>query len=218
MPNADDPIAKQLIALRRTQILEAATKVFAEKGFHRATTKDIARLAGIAEGTIYSYFTGKNDLLLGILDRLNQTEQRADHFTAGSEWDFKDFLIAYLRQRMQTLWPSAEMFRAVLPELLTNPTLREQYYQQVIEPTIVIAEAFFNAQIEQGQMRAMNVPLTVRAIASMVLGLLVLQLLGDTSIATQWEELPAVLGTMLVDGLIPQEKRESNEHLEQTEQ
>ena len=36
----DDPIQAQLIAARRTQILDAATKVFAEKGFERATIKD----------------------------------------------------------------------------------------------------------------------------------------------------------------------------------
>jgi hypothetical protein len=123
-------------------------------------------------------------------------------------------LVAYLHQRMATLWPKAEMFRAVLPELLSNPTLREQYYQQVIEPTIVVAEAYFHSQIEQGQMRAVNIPLTVRTIASMVFGLLVLQLLGDASIAEQWEELPEVLGTMIVEGLQPQEKRNRDEHHE----
>src|SRR5436305_4050045 len=117
MPDTDDPIAKQLIALRRGQILEAATKVFAEKGFHRATTKDIARAAGIAEGTIYTYFASKTDLLLGILDRLNETEQRPEHFNAALEGDFRAFLMAYLRQRTATLWSNAEVFRAILPEL-----------------------------------------------------------------------------------------------------
>lgn len=204
MPNTDDPIAAQLIALRRAQILEAATRVFAEKGFHRATTKDIARAAGIAEGTIYTYFAGKTDLLLGILNRLNETEQRAEHFNSASEWDFRTFLIAYLQQRMVTIWPNAEVFRAVLPELLVNSDLREKYFQQVIEPTILVAEQYFQMQIEQGQMRAVNVPLTVRAIASMVLGLLILQLLGDQLLAERWTELPEVLATMIFDGLKPQ--------------
>ena len=49
---------------RRTQILEAAAAVFAEKGFHKATTKEIARVAGISEGTIYNYFAQKRDLHL----------------------------------------------------------------------------------------------------------------------------------------------------------
>ena len=45
-----DSIQEQLIAARRNQILDAATKVFAEKGFHPTTIKDIAREAGIADG------------------------------------------------------------------------------------------------------------------------------------------------------------------------
>jgi AcrR family transcriptional regulator len=201
MPNTDDPVTAQLIALRRAQILEAATRVFAEKGFHRATTKDIARAAGIAEGTIYTYFASKTDLLLGILNRLNETEQRAEHFTAGSEWDFRTFLITYLHRRLATIWPNTEVFRAVLPELLVNSDLREKYFQQVIEPTILVAEQYFQMQIEQGQMRAVNVPLTVRTIAGMVLGLLILQLLGDQLLAERWTELPEVLATMIFDGL-----------------
>ncbi len=206
MSNTDDPIAKQLIALRRAQILEAATKVFAEKGFHRATTKDIARAAGIAEGTIYTYFASKTDLLLGILDRLNETEQRPEHFSAGLEGDFRIFLLAYLRQRTAALWSNAEVFRAILPELLVNPELREKYYQQVIEPTMGVAEEYFRVQIGQEQIREVDVPLTVRAMAGVVLGLLILQLLGDQQLALRWEQLPEVLSTLLFDGLKVQEE------------
>ncbi|MCB0032608.1 MAG: helix-turn-helix transcriptional regulator, partial [Anaerolineales bacterium] len=66
-----DPIQQQLIDARRNQILEAATAVFAERGFHKATIRAIAQHAGIADGTIYNYFKNKTDLLIGILDRLN---------------------------------------------------------------------------------------------------------------------------------------------------
>jgi AcrR family transcriptional regulator len=74
-----DPIATlqaQLVAARRTQILDAATQVFARKGFNRATIRDVAKVAGVADGTIYNYFANKTDLLFGLLDRLNDTERR----------------------------------------------------------------------------------------------------------------------------------------------
>jgi TetR/AcrR family fatty acid metabolism transcriptional regulator len=45
-----------LVAARREQILGAATRVFADKGFSRATTREVARAAGVSEGTIYNYF------------------------------------------------------------------------------------------------------------------------------------------------------------------
>jgi len=51
------------------RILNAAERVFAEKGIYRARVSEIAKLAGVAEGTVYEYFGNKEDLLLSIPDR-----------------------------------------------------------------------------------------------------------------------------------------------------
>lgn len=109
-----NPIQTMLVAARRTQILDAAITVFSEKGFHRATIKEIARVAGIADGTIYTYFASKDEVLLAVLDRLNETTERRQQFVLGDEQDLKAFFRAYLQQRMALLWPNAEVFRAVL--------------------------------------------------------------------------------------------------------
>jgi hypothetical protein len=85
--------------------------------------------------------------------------------------------------------------------MLVNSELRDLYYQQVLAPTITVGEQFFQAQSEQGEARKIDIPLTVRAIASTFLGLLILQLLGDQEIAQRWEELPEVLTTLIFDGL-----------------
>jgi len=57
------------------RILEAAAKVFAEKGFHKARISDVAKLAGVADGTVYLYFQNKDDLLIKtfefIMDEVN---------------------------------------------------------------------------------------------------------------------------------------------------
>jgi AcrR family transcriptional regulator len=210
MATTRDPIQELLIAARRTQILDAATTVFAEKGFHRATIKDIARVAGIADGTIYTYFASKTDVLLAILNRLNETTERGQQFAQGSAQDLRSFFLAYSRQRMSLLWPNAEVFRAVLPEMLVNSELRDLYYQQVLAPTIAVGEQFFHTQSKQGEVRKIDMPLTVRAIASTFLGLLMLQLLGDQEIALRWEELPEVLTTLIFDGLF-QKKTDDEE-------
>ncbi|HET7657090.1 MAG TPA: helix-turn-helix domain-containing protein, partial [Bacillales bacterium] len=52
---------------KQWRILESATKVFAEKGFEKSRTADIAKAAGVAEGTIFRYFKSKKDLLLGLV-------------------------------------------------------------------------------------------------------------------------------------------------------
>lgn len=201
MTRTPDPIQELVTAARRKQILDAATQVFAEKGFHRATIKDIARVAGIADGTIYTYFTSKTEVLLGILNRLNESTEREQQLMPEGLSDMRSFFTSYLRQRMALLWPNAEVFQAVLPEMLANEELRELYYQQVVAPTFTIAEHSFQALGATDQLRSMDIPLTVRAIAGMLLGLLTLQLLGDEVIAQRWEELPEVLTTLLFDGL-----------------
>jgi len=65
---------------RRLPIFDAAVKVFAEKGFARATVEEIAKQAGIAKGTIYYNYKGKKELFLSLLDegieRLEATVNR----------------------------------------------------------------------------------------------------------------------------------------------
>ena len=53
---------------KRALITDAAVEVFAEKGFHLARVSDIAKRAGVADGTIYLYFKNKEDLLLTIFE------------------------------------------------------------------------------------------------------------------------------------------------------
>ena len=62
---------------KRERILEAAIKMFAERGFHTATVAEIARAAGVADGTIYLYFKSKEDLLLRLFDE-KMTELTAE--------------------------------------------------------------------------------------------------------------------------------------------
>ena len=50
------------------QILEAAVKVFARQGFHQSTVAQIAKEAGVADGTIYLYFKNKDDILVQFFD------------------------------------------------------------------------------------------------------------------------------------------------------
>src|SRR5512143_947910 len=87
------------VAARKVQILDAAARLFAEKGFHRTTTKDIAEAADVSEGTLYNYFENKEDMLLGIMSRLVETQ----HLTASLIWsipdDAREFLYNMLTQR-----------------------------------------------------------------------------------------------------------------------
>src|SRR6478672_13510048 len=56
-------------APKRDAILRAAIDTFAERGFFNAQVADVARGAGVASGTVYLYFRGKDDLLVSIFER-----------------------------------------------------------------------------------------------------------------------------------------------------
>ena len=69
--------ARRLIAVKpagatvdkRELILRADTRVFAQNGFFQSQVADVARVAGVAAGTVYLYFKGKDDLLVSIFER-----------------------------------------------------------------------------------------------------------------------------------------------------
>ena len=54
---------------KRDLILRAAIDTFAARGFFNAQVADVARAAGVAAGTVYLYFRGKDDLLITIFER-----------------------------------------------------------------------------------------------------------------------------------------------------
>jgi len=60
--------------LRKTQILNAAEEVLAQKGIDEARMDDIAEETGLSKGTLYLYFKNKDDLVSGILDRIFQRQ------------------------------------------------------------------------------------------------------------------------------------------------
>ena len=62
------------------RILEAAAKVFANQGFHQSTVAQIAKEAGVADGTIYLYFKNKDDILVQFFS--HRTKQVFDRFQA----------------------------------------------------------------------------------------------------------------------------------------
>ena len=206
MSEQRDLFQEQVAALRRAQILDAATKVFAARGFHRTTIRDVARAAGIADGTIYNYFENKTALLLGIMNRMNETERREGDLRQVVDADIRGFMQHYFRQRFAALTQAGpEVFQVVLSEVLVNAELRELYMQQVVAPTFALAETYFAQLVEVGKVRRLDVPLTLRTISATFLGLLIERIIGDPHLQARWDELPDLLTTLFLDGLLPGE-------------
>jgi AcrR family transcriptional regulator len=197
------PAQTEQIAARRKQILDAAIKVFAAKGVHRATIREIARAAGLADGTIYNYFENKNALLLAILDRLNETEQRESHFAQAGAVGLDQFLELYLKQRLDRLTEDGlDLLRVLFSELLVNAELRETYYQEVMKPTTEVGEASFRQRHAPGAPAFPDPAMTTRVIAGAVIGLIIMRLLGDEYLQEHWNELPDALAAVMRRGIV----------------
>jgi TetR/AcrR family transcriptional regulator, fatty acid metabolism regulator protein len=85
---------------KRERILHAAERVFADHGFYNAKVSEIARQAGVADGTIYLYFKSKDDLLISLFE--SRMERVCGDLTAavdacqGAEAKLEAFIRTYL--------------------------------------------------------------------------------------------------------------------------
>src|SRR4051794_31577342 len=84
---------REVIELRRRQILDAASKVFAELGYHNAGIADIAREVGAGHGTFYRYFANKRDILAHVLtyagERILEALSREDPAASGTAVEYR---------------------------------------------------------------------------------------------------------------------------------
>jgi AcrR family transcriptional regulator len=203
--DAGNTFQAQVVALRRRQILDAAAQVFAERGFHRTTIRDVAKVAGVADGTIYNYFENKTALLLGILDRLNENERRAIEGAQAQATDLRSFTRRYFQNHLLVFAnENQELLRVVLSEVLVNAELRERYIQQIVAPTFVVLMQQLAPLAEQSQLDAERMLQAIQLMSSMVLGVLMARMFDEQSAQSSWEQLPDVLTDLFCEGIFHQ--------------
>lgn len=90
---------------RRRDILDAALRLFADRGFNETTVSDIAAEAGMATGTVYLYFPSKEDVLQGLHERFREENiavvaavavDAMERAGAGEPVDYRDTVDAIL--------------------------------------------------------------------------------------------------------------------------
>jgi AcrR family transcriptional regulator len=198
-----DSRRERRISARRRQIIDAAARLFAEKGFHRTTTHDIALAADVSEGTLYNYFESKDELLLAIMDMLSDLPGLSECYDDGVPVDAREFLVDMLRTRRVMIDQYGPMLQSVLSEILVNPELRKQYYQELVIPGMLLLSAHLQARIDAGQIRSLQTPFAVRLLLSLMLGFYVLEVLGDPIIQLQWEEMSQFIANLIYEGAAP---------------
>jgi len=165
---------EELVQKRSVQILEAAARVFAQKGYHAATTKEIAAQAGVSEGTIYNYFQSKEDLLLSIPRLISETtllpaltQIQATPTTSGEEEE--KLLTTVLDNAFQTLRHNVDFVKVLFSTLPTmDEETLEEYLRRIPLYFAQALEEFLQTRIAQGVYRPMNTTVVARAFMGMI--------------------------------------------------
>ncbi len=110
---------------RKDRIMDAALRIFAEKGFQNATITEISKAAGVSEATIYEYFGTKEDLLFAIPEKItNDTFEESSKvipYIKGVEGKIRAILLFYVK-----LYQSNPNYSAlVLLQLMSNRRFRQ---------------------------------------------------------------------------------------------
>jgi len=145
---------------KEKKILEAAINVFSEKGFSAATTNEIAKNAGVAEGTIFRYFKTKKDILRGILiHTLNMFSEKivianVEKLLLESEdKDIRVILKEIVYDRIKLLESIFPMARIIITEAMYHEDLREAIYKNIIEKALEIFKLFHKKMVDKGVIR-----------------------------------------------------------------
>lgn len=151
---------------RRQSILEAAMKVFAQRGYAAATIRAIAREAHIAQGTIYLYFPSKRDILLALY-RSMILESLEEIMARPRKGDEAAFLKALLVDRIRRFRKNARAVRFALTELPLHEELREKFYREIALQQLGRIQAFLKERIKRGKFRPLRTEIAARAFQGM---------------------------------------------------
>ena len=162
------------IARRQDEILTAAARVFAEKGYANATIKEVAYEADVADGTIYNYFEGKHDILLGIADRLigEAMEQTISDLSSRDPGAYVD---AVLRNTVQFTRENRAFLQALVTEIWTDDELQRQFFTQILTPVLTAGVQQLQARIAEGEARPCQVEIVVPTIAGSLVAISLLR-------------------------------------------
>lgn len=142
--------------VRPGEILEAALKMFVEKGFRATTMEDIAKAAGVTKGTPYLYFQNKEDIFKAVVrERLvvslgNMAELAHAHTGSAAK---------LLHQLSETWWnevgatEASGICKLMMAEAANFPELAHFYYEAVIEPACAMVTAILQQGIASGEFR-----------------------------------------------------------------
>jgi AcrR family transcriptional regulator len=191
---------------RREQIVEAALRVFADKGYDAATTKDIAHAAGVTPGLIYHYFQDKRALLATIFAERSAVGITAEMLTAEGMDDLDPrVLLPLLVTRLLDGLESAENagpFHVLMGEAMHDPQMRMLFNERVAG-TVTALAGYLEHQMERGRLRRLNPTLVAQLLMGSIMSCVIRRVLTQDPALRAYtrEQIAATVVDMALGGL-----------------
>lgn len=147
---------------KRDRIIEAAVQVFAKKGYRSARISDIARGAGVADGTIYLYFRNKEDLLLTIFEEKMELILSGLREALEGREEPLDRMRAFARYHFFQLRTYPALAQVLQVELRQSTRFLHDYRPEKLWEYLGIFEKLVVEGQEQGALRADINPFLVK--------------------------------------------------------
>jgi TetR/AcrR family fatty acid metabolism transcriptional regulator len=167
---------------RRRAILDSAVRVFAEHGFFAARIRDIAAGASVAEGTIYLYFDGKDDLLLtAFRDKVAEFVASARDVTP-SHAPFEERLARFIALQFESIQAEPALATVLLLESRQSSKFYGGAVRDVLRTYAQAIDELLASGVSDGQVRAdVDIPLARRMLIGLLEEIELEWLLGDRS-------------------------------------
>lgn len=155
------------------KILHAAQQLFARQGYHGTSTRELARLADVAENTIFRHFGSKEDLFWAALrSSLSGLESRLDPLAAIAESADPEMI---LRQLFSQLLVDAvilrpELLRLIAIAIIELPWKASAFLYEHVSPVVSKVNECIVRSGECGKIRKVNSPLVTAAMFSTAVG------------------------------------------------
>jgi TetR/AcrR family fatty acid metabolism transcriptional regulator len=134
---------------KRDAILRAAIDVFADRGFFNAQVADVARVAGVAAGTVYLYFRSKDDLLVSIFERTMREALAEVRSSVGDTRDPRERLRRFARLHLARLGRDRNLAIVFQVELRQSTKFMERFSSTLLRDYLgLIRDAIADGQRE----------------------------------------------------------------------
>ena len=148
--------------LRRQQIIDAALKLFAEKGYEKATIKDISETAGTSQGLLYHYFRSKEELLATVIESHSFITQLHNIISSTHTKPVRQVLYEITIGFYNLLASNKEFVSIVLREMQTNPVFKKKWAIIPMEGVILISN-YLQSNISAGNLKQHNTEVAARS-------------------------------------------------------